>query len=390
MQGYVARKGDRYYAVIYEGLDPATGRERRRWHPAGTDRAEAQRLATRLAAKRAGDGERHSGLTLGVYLTQQWIPAKQINLQPSTWDAYRRNIELHVVPHLGRMPLRRLRAEHLETLYTRLLVEGRVDGDGGLAAKTVLEIHGILRKALGDATRRGLVVRNVAADAHAPKRRSSETTELRAWNAQQLRAFLDVAQTHRLFAAFWLAANTGMRRSELLGLRWNDLDLNATRLSVNRALISVAYELHESAGKTRNSRRMVDLDPKTVAILRDWQEGQRSEHGKLGIERENGYVFTKPDGSPVHPDVFRQTFDRLVARAGVPRIRLHDLRHTHATLLLKERIPTKVVSERLGHATPAFTMATYQHVMPGMQAEAARVFAGLLEPSTGFHPVEDR
>jgi integrase len=238
-----------------------------------------------------------------------------------------------------------------------------------------------------DATRRGLMVRNVAVDAHAPKRRSSETTELRAWNAQQLRAFLDLAETHRLFPAFWLAANTGMRRSELLGLRWDDLDLDATRLSVNRALISVAYELHESAGKTRNSRRMIDLDTKTVTILRDWQEDQQCEHEKLGIEHENGYVFTKPDGGPVHPDVFRQTFDRLVARAGVPRIRLHDLRHTHATLLLKERIPTKVVSERLGHATPAFTMVTYQHVM---QAEAARVFAGLLEPSPGFHPVEDR
>lgn len=388
MQGYVAQKGGRYYAVIYEGIDPATGREHRSWYPAGTDRAEAERLATRLAAKRAVHGERHSGLTLGVYLTQHWLPAKQIDLQPSTWDGYRRNIELHVLAHLGRMPLRRLRVEHLEALYAKLLTDGRVDGDGGLAAKTVSEIHGILRKALSDAVRRGLVVRNVAADAHAPKRRSSETTELRAWNAQQLRAFLDVAETHRLFPAFWLAANTGMRRSELLGLRWDDIDLDATRLSVNRALISVAYELHESRGKTRNSRRTIDLDPKTIAILHAWRDDQRNE--QTVVAADNGYLFTKPDGGPVHPDVFRQTFERLVARAGLPRIRFHDLRHTHATLLLKERIPTKVVSERLGHANPAFTMATYQHVMPGMQAEAARVFASLLEPSTDSHPVEAR
>jgi hypothetical protein len=140
MRGYVAKRRDRFYAVIYEGIDPITGRERRRWHPAGTDRTEAELLAARLAADHRGnDCGRRSGPTLGVYLTRTWLPSKQVTLRSSTWDTYRRNIELHVLPELGRVPIRHLRA-------------------------------------------------------------------------QQLKDFLDLAADHRLFATFWLAANTGMRR----------------------------------------------------------------------------------------------------------------------------------------------------------------------------------
>ena len=150
MQGYVARKGDRYYAVIYEGIDPLTGRERRRWHPAGTDRAVAETLACDLAERRRRDGGHERGsLTVAVYLTQRWLPSKQMALRPSTWDAYRRVIDLHVVPRIGRVPLRHLRPDHLERLYADLLDDGRADGAGGLNNKTVVEIHMILRRALG-------------------------------------------------------------------------------------------------------------------------------------------------------------------------------------------------------------------------------------------------
>ncbi len=165
-----------------------------------------------------------------------------------------------------------------------------------------------------------------------------------------------------------------MRRGELLGLRWSDLDLDARRLSVKRSLISVGYELHESRGKARTARRTIDLDPRTVELL------VSTGHGNSNDE---GYVFAHDDGSPIHSQVFSATFKKLVARSGLPRIHLHDLRHTHATLLLKAGVPIKVVSERLGHSAPAFTMATYQHVLPGMQAEAARTFSAILDPSTG-------
>ncbi len=175
MRGYVAKRRNRFYAVIYEGIDPITGREHRRWHPAGTDRTQAEQLAARLAADR-GECGRRAGTTLGTYLTRQWLPTKSLTLRPSTWHTYRRLIELHVLPRLGRMPLRHLRAEHLERLYAALLENGRADGRaGGLDTKTVLEVHMVLRRSLTDAARRGLITRNPAEVAHAPKRRPLAT-----------------------------------------------------------------------------------------------------------------------------------------------------------------------------------------------------------------------
>lgn len=242
MKGYVSKKGERYYAVVYEGLDPLTGRERRRWHPAGTCETEARELAAQLAEARASDRPQRSSPTVAVYLTQRWLPSKQPTLRISTWDGYRRNIDLHVVPSIGRVPLRHLRPDHLERLYAHLRTSGRSDGSGGLDDKSVLEIHTILRRALDDALRRGLVTTNAAAIAHAPKRRPLGSAVSRAWNAVQLRAFLDSIVDSRFHAVLWLAANTGMRRGELLGLRWGDVDLASGRLSVNRALVSVGYD----------------------------------------------------------------------------------------------------------------------------------------------------
>jgi integrase len=272
-------------------------------------------LAHELAAQRPGDSTRRSGPTFGAYLTRQWIQSKQVTVRPSTWDAYCRNVEHHVLPELGRIPLRHLRAEHLERLYAKLLETGRVNGHGGLNSKTVLEVHMVLRRALTDAHRRGLIVRNPAEIAQAPKRRPLATGELRARNAEQLTTFLELARGHRLYVALWLSANTGMRRGEVLGLRWGDIDLEAERLSVNRSLISVAYELHDSRGKTRTARRSIDLDPRTVELLRSSRR-----HGS----NDDSRVFAYDDGSPIHPQVFSDAFKKLVAKSGLPRIRLHD------------------------------------------------------------------
>jgi integrase len=253
-------------------------------------------------------------------------------------------------------------------------------GKRPLAPKSVLEIHLIIRGALNDAVRRGIVTRNVALVAHAPKVRSIPKVEQQAWTAPELQTFLREAAGHRLFPALWLLANTGMRRSELLGLQWDDVDLDAATLSVNRGLVSVGYELHESRGKTTNSRRAINLDSTTVAVLAAWKGWQQAERTAVGIHSEE-WVFADLDGNPIHPHSISQTFERISARAGVPKVRLHDVRHTHGTLLIKAGVPVKVVSERLGHGNPAFTIDTYQHVLPGMQAEAARVFEKLIASS---------
>lgn len=390
MKGYVARKGERWYAVIYEGLDPVTGRERRSWHPAGTERADAERLAARLATRVSGRNDEVRSLTFGAYLTSRWLPGKKLVLATSTWAGYRRNVERHIIPAIGRVPIRRLRDAHLNALYGRLLHP--TDGRRALSPKTVLEVHLIIRGALADAVRSGLLSRNVALVAHAPRLKSTEHTEQQAWTAEQLQAFLRAAAGHRLFSALWVLAFTGVRRSELLGLRWDDIDLRAATLSVNRGLVAVGYELHESRGKTDNARRRIDVDPTTVAVLTAWRGWQQTEQRVVGVESA-GWVFTDADGDPVHPHSISQAFGRIARRAGVPVIRLHEVRHTHGTLLIKAGVPVKVVSERLGHAKPAFTIDTYQHVLPGMQAEAARTFEALIAqallPADG-DPVEGR
>lgn len=378
MKGHVASKRDRYYAVIYEGVDPVDGKEKRSWHAAGTDRAEAEALAARLAAERDGRNDEIRTLTFGAYLTGRWLPAKKIELRTSTYRSYVHKTQRHILPTLGRKRLRRLRPEDLERLYESMLRP--TDGTRPLSPKTVYEVHLIIRGALDHAVRRGLVNRNVALTASAPKLAAIPKVEQKAWTPDELAAFLRAAAGHRLFPALWLSANTGMRRSELLGLKWSDLDVGKKRLSINRGLVAVGYELHESRGKTDNSRRCIELDDTTLAVLAGWRALQTAEQAAVGIDGADR-MFTNPDGGPIHPHTLSQTFDRIARRAPVPIIRLHDLRHTHGSILIANGVHSKVVSERLGHAWFAFTVETYQHVLPGMGEEAARVFEALLAPA---------
>jgi integrase len=160
----------------------------------------------------------------------------------------------------------------------------------------------------------------------------------------------------------------------------------ATRARRQRGLIAIDYEVHETRGKTPNARRRIDLDPTTLSVLTAWRHWQHAEQAAAGIQTA-GWMFTDGKGEPVHPHAVSQAFERIARRAGVPVIRLHDLRHTHGTLLISAGVPVKVVSERLGHATPAFTIDTYQHVLPGMQAHAARVFEQLVAP--GQSPADE-
>src|SRR5438093_7728175 len=191
MRGYTTKKGNRYYAVIYEGVHPTTGKERRRWYPAGPRKSDADKLVTELV-KRHNDGDYRAPekITLGTYLTEKWLPGQRSQLRPSTFDSYERNLRLHVLPAIGRIPLQRLTPEDLDAFYAQLLSAGRRDDRGGLSHKTVRYIHGILHKALADAQRKGSVIRNVAALADAPKLSASKKRGMRVWTAAELRVFL--------------------------------------------------------------------------------------------------------------------------------------------------------------------------------------------------------
>jgi integrase len=237
-------------------------------------------------------------LTVGAYLTSQWLPAKKLHLATSTYRGYERNVQRHILPALGRIGLRRLRYEHIEALYDTLLhpVVGR-----GLAPKTVYSVHLIIRVALNDTHRRGLVIRNVALVARAPRQRALQRIEGVALTDDELRQLLRSAAGHRFFPICWLTAMTGMRRNEVLGLKWPDIDVNKRRLHLNRGLVAVGYEVHQDRGKTKTARRSIDLDQTTLAVLEGWRAYQTAEFAAVGIHNRDQWVFTDGDGEPVHP-----------------------------------------------------------------------------------------
>lgn len=380
MRGHIAKKGKTYYAVIYEGINQATGKGRHRWHAAGSTRKEADRLLTELVKRRHdGDYRPPEKVTVGEYL-ERWLPTQRQPLSTSTFSSYQRNIRLHVLPYLGSIPIHRLTPEDLDNLYATLLVNGRQNGGGGsLSPKTVRLVHSVLHKALADAQRKGSVSRNVADLADPPKISARARPKMTVWNADELRRFFDLIEGHDLYAAFYVNANTGMRRGEVLGLTWKVIDVDEARLSVTQNVTAPDYKVIVSDVKSAHSLRTIDLDERTVAVLRSWRKRQLETYMQTGVRSDDsGFVFARPNGDPIHPDYFSQGFERLVTKLDLPRIRLHDLRHTHATLLLKAGIPVKVVSERLGHASVAFTMQVYQHVLPGMQADAAATFGDVV------------
>jgi integrase len=379
VRGTVIKRGKSWAVVVEVGRDPNTGKRVRKWHSGYRTKRDAERARIEILSRLDhGTYVSPDRRTVGSYLEGDWLPAVKARLKASTWDSYSRNIRLHISPELGPIPLQALTATRLNEFYASLISEGRRDGNGGLAPKTVRYLHGIIRKALADAARWNLLQRNVADQADPPTIRST-APEMKTWTADELAQFLDFVSDDRLYAAWVVAATAGLRRGEVLGLRWIDIDLNASRLSVQQTLVSVAYETRFSVPKTARSRRSVSLDATTVAALRAHRKRQLEERMSWGqAYRDSGLVVTREDGTLVHPDRFTQMFDKHVKDAGLPRIRLHDLRHTHATLALAAGVHPKVVSERLGHATVAFTLDVYSHAVPALQEEAADRIAALI------------
>lgn len=366
-----------WYAVVDVG-NGGTGKRKQKWHGGFKTRREAELALAEIV--RSLDSNTYISpqrLTLAEFVRDEWLPTIGTQVKESTWDSYRRNLDNHVLPAIGATPLQQVSTGHLNSLYRSLLGQGRRNRPGGgLSAKTVRNIHGTVSKVLTDAADRGLVSRNIATTARPPRPRKTAAKQIQFWTPEELSTFLEFVREDGLYALWHLAAMTGMRRGELLGLRWSDVDLDAKRISARQALVSVAYELHVTTPKSHDAR-VIDLDPGTVGVLRRHQDAQREKRPGDG-GRDSTMLFGKADGSTIHPDVISQMFEKAVKRSGVRRIRLHDLRHTHATIGLRAGVPVKVMSERLGHATPAFTLQQYAHVIPGMQAEAAEAIARLV------------
>lgn len=376
MRGHIRKRGAKWAVVVDIGFDNS-GRRKQRWHSGYTTRRAAQAALTEILGRlQAGTYIVPSKTTLATYL-REWLESVRATLRPSTWDSYQTNILSHILPALGTATLQSLTPVRLNAFYADLLESGRVDGRGGLSPKTVRHCHQVLRKAYGDAVRWNRIARNPCDLAQPP--RSGGHAEMRTWPAATLRAFLEGVAGDRLCAAWHIAAAAGMRRGEVLGLRWQDVDVDASRLAVRQTLTSIRYRLSFGAPKTAKGRRLISLDDRTVAELKRHRKAQLQERLAFGPGYSDAdLVFAREDGSPVHPDLFSDYFEKHVKRLGLPRIRLHDLRHTHATLALQAGVNPKVISERLGHATVAFTLDRYAHCVPAMEEEAASRVAAIV------------
>jgi integrase len=245
-----------------------------------------------------------------------------------------------------------------------------------LSPRTVRYVHAILHNALKEAVRSRRVVRNVAEAARPPRAKDTRAREMTTWTAGDVARFfaLDDVEANRDRVAWWVAVTTGVRRGELLGLRWSDIDLDRGRVTVAQTCTAVDHEIVITPGTKTGKGRTLDVDETTVAELRAHRARRAQEMLALGIRPgDTSLVFARPDGTPFDPDRFSERFIRLVERhPELPRIRLHDLRHTHATMLLRAGVPITVVSKRIGHSSIAITGDVYQHVDSGMQADAAQ------------------
>jgi integrase len=379
MRGHVRKRGSTWTWYLDIEPDPLTARRRQQTKGGyKTKKACEDGLNEAIAKQRAGMLVKPSRRTMATFLVDEWLPTVRRRTRLSTWANYRTNISVHVVPVLGDVELQRLSPAQLNAFYGQLLEHGRRDGKG-LAWKTVRNIHAMLHKALKDAMRWGYLTRNVAEAVDPP---DGLAPEMQVWTPEQLRAFLHQVRGDELYAAWMLFATTGMRRGEVAGLRDFDLDLDAGYAAPRRPRVVVDYAVHLSEPKTHAGRRLLALDPATVAALRDHlvrRDAQRAHLRGLGVEcQATGLLFAYPDGSEIHPDLLTRWFKRHARRAGLPAIRLHDVRHTYATACLLAGIPVKVVSERLGHASVVTTLRIYGHVLPGMDRAAANTVATLI------------
>lgn len=349
------------------GLSLANGKRKYYY---GRTRAE---VAGKLAAatKQRQDGQTIVGerQTVKEFLTS-WLEGSKPSLRPRTYATYEIILRLHAIPFVGKHRLARLSPQHLQNLYSDRL-------DAGLSPASVRKLHAILHRSLEQARKWKLVVQNPADDVALPR---FQRHAMKTLNPEQARLLLQAVSSDRLEALYVLALTTGMREGELLGLRWEDLDLEAGSLRVQGTLYRGPEGFVIGEPKTKGSRRHIALGPLAIESLRHHRVNQTAERLLRGAAwQDSGLVFPNELGRPIEAtNLRRRSFEPLLAKAGLPRIRFHDLRHSAATLLLGQGIHPKIVSERLGHSQISITLDLYSHVTPTMQRQAADAMETLL------------
>lgn len=389
MKGHVRPRGkDTWSIVLYIGKED--GQSKYKWHSFKGSEKEANKELRRLLHEMdTGGYVEPANMTVAVYLEKWLADYAETNVTGKTLERYRQIVRNNLIPELGRHKLPKLQPLHIQSAYTYWLKEGRQkpitekleDGtvkiiEAGLSAQTVLHFHRVLHEALKQAVRWQLLARNPADAVEPPKIQRKEMKIIAREDVEQL---LEACSGSIFYMPVLLAVCTGMRRGEILALQWGDIDLDAGYLSVCRSLEQTKEGLAYKEPKTDRSRRRIDLPDLAVRALRK-HKGEQAQLKLLQGEgyQDNGLVCCQDDGWPIPPDYLSDIFRFKVKAAGLEHIRFHDLRHTHATILLQEGVHAKVVSERLGHSNIGITLDTYSHVIPTMQAEAARTLDNAL------------
>ncbi len=378
MKGYIRRRGRNSHRIaVYVG-DDKRGYPQYYYETVRGSRGKAEnRVAEIISEINAKRFVMPTRVTLAEYLTRWLQDYARVRVRPTTYDLYETLIRVHIIPELGKVQLDRLKPQAIQSFYARKLTGPRADGKPGtLTPSTVKHMHTVLRVALRHAVKWQLITRSPLDSVDPPK---VEKKEIRVWDLTQVASFLQACQTHRLYAAFLLVLATGMRRGELLGLRWTDINFPNRVLKVSQELVVVRRKLSMQQPKTAGSRRPISIPEEVLEALRE--HGRRQAEEKEAFEEayvDNGLVFCQEDGRPLDPRAFTRTFENLTRRAELPRISFHALRHTHATMLLQAGVNVKAISERLGHAEISTTLDIYSHVLPPQQQEAARITGNLL------------
>jgi integrase len=360
MKGHIRERSPGKWAIILDIRDPETRKRKRKWHSfTGAKRAAQIECARLVSELQKGTAVEPSRLTVASYLDKWLLHIKPL-VSPKTFERYSSIARVNIKPALGLILLAKLQPIHVSTAYSSALVR--------LAPRTVHHMHRVLSQALKQAVRWRLLLRNPCDDCDPPK---LERREMKVWDVATMVNALELARPWRVHIPVALAALCGLRRGEIAALRWRHVDLGRAQLAIV-----------DSAEQTRNGvryKRPNNGKGRTVALpaiavdeLRAHRLRQAEELLRVGLRvAVDTFVCAREDGQPLQPNSIGHAWDRFIATVDLPRIRFHDLRHSHATAMLARNIHPKIVSERLGHSRVALTLDTYSHVIPGMQEEAA-------------------
>ena len=370
-EGSIRKRSDgRWEGRFVVGRHPDTGKAIYK-NVLGKTQAEVRDKLKKAIEETAGlDVVKAGQYTLGQWMDVWYENYAKLKVRPSSHQTYRGYIDNHIKPNIGKVPLNKLTSLELQKFYKKLLGHGRVERieskhqPKGLSAKTVRNINQIISSALNLAIEQKLIHSNPTASCALPK---VERKEMNTLPAEQLASFLREAKESGVYELYYIALATGLRRGELLGLKWKDVDLDIGIIRVQRQVARIDGEVVEAPLKTKNSYRNIPISGDAVEILKTQKKNVAGE-----------YVFPSPNGGPISPDSVGNMLHRVLKRAGLPKVRFHDLRHTFATLALQNGVDIKTVSSMLGHYSAGFTLDTYTHVTTPAQMEAANTMGSVL------------